>query len=69
MLKGNAREMELGGLSKVSLADARKKAADASLLLSDGKDPLTVRKDEWMRQATAEKLAAARSITFNACAE
>jgi hypothetical protein len=36
-----AREMELRGLTKVSLAAARKKAADARLLLSVGKDPLT----------------------------
>jgi hypothetical protein len=35
-----AREMGLGGLTKVSLADARKKAVDAGLLLSDGEHPL-----------------------------
>ena len=69
MLKGKAREMGLGGLTKVSLADARKKAGDARLLLSDGKDPLALRKEEQTRQAEAEKLAAARAITFNDCAE
>lgn len=69
MLKGRAREMGLGGVTKVSLADARKKAADARLLLSDGKDPLALRKDEQTRQAAAEKLAAARAITFNDCAD
>ena len=61
--------MGLGGVTKVSLADARKKAADARLLLSDGKDPLALRKDEQTRQAAAEKLAAARAITFNDCAD
>jgi hypothetical protein len=40
MLDRKAREMGLGGLTKMSLADARKKTADARLLLSDGKDPL-----------------------------
>ena len=69
MLRGDAREMGLGGLSKVSLAEARKKAADARLLLSEGKDPLTIRREEQIRQTTAEKLAAARSITFSDCAE
>lgn len=69
MLKGDAREMGLGGLSKVNLAEARKKAADARLLLSEGKDPLTIRREEQIRQTTAEKLAAARSITFSDCAE
>jgi integrase len=69
MLKGDAREMGLGGLSKVSLAEARKKAADARLLLSEGKDPLTIRREEQIRQTTAEKLAAARSIAFSDCAE
>ncbi len=39
MLNGNAREMGFGGLTKVGLADARKKATDARLLLSEGRDP------------------------------
>jgi hypothetical protein len=39
MLDRKAREMRLGGLAK-SLANARKKAVDARLLLSGGKDPL-----------------------------
>jgi Arm domain-containing DNA-binding protein len=53
-LRGKPREMGLGGLSKVTLADARKKAADARLLLSDGRDPLDLRP---------------RSMTFDKCAE
>lgn len=44
MLRGKPREMGLGGLNKVSLADARKKAGDARLLLSEGRDPLSERK-------------------------
>ena len=43
MLAGRAREMGLGGLSKLGLADARKKAAAERLLLADKVDPLTRR--------------------------
>jgi integrase len=68
-LKGKPREMGFGGLTKVSLADARKKATDARLLLSDGHDPLTHRQQEETRRAVAEKLAAARSMSFDRCAE
>jgi integrase len=69
MLRGKAREMGFGGLTKVSLADARKKAADARRLLSEGCDPLAQREDAEKQRLAAEKLAAARSITFDACAE
>ena len=40
MLKDKAREMRFGSFTKVGVADARKKASDARLLLSDGHDPL-----------------------------
>ena len=40
MLNGTQHEMGFGGLNKVSLADARKKASDARLLLSEGRSPL-----------------------------
>lgn len=53
----------------MSLADARKKAVDARLLLSDGRDPLTIRQEEEVQRTAAEKLTAARSITFDRCAE
>jgi hypothetical protein len=49
MLNGKAREMGLGGLAKVGLADARKKAAPLRLLLADKVDPLEHRKLEKMR--------------------
>jgi hypothetical protein len=68
VLKGKPREMGFGGLIKVSLADARKKANDARLLLSDGHDPLTRRQEEATRRASAEKLTAARAMTFDQCA-
>ena len=69
MLNGKAREMGFGSLHKVGLADARKKASDARLLLSEGQDPLTQRHLNDMQRATAEKLAAARLMTFDQCAE
>jgi hypothetical protein len=68
-LRGKPREMGLGGLTKVTLADARKKAADARLLLSDGRDPLGLRQEKEARRVTEEKIAAARGMTFEKCAE
>jgi Arm DNA-binding domain len=64
-LRGKPREMGLGGLTKVTLADARKKAADARLLLSDGRDPLNLRREEDAKRVREEKLAAARGMTFD----
>jgi integrase len=69
MLDGKAREMGLGGLQKVGLADARKKAIDARLMLSEGQDPLEHRRESEEREAAAEKLAVANSMTFDECAE
>jgi integrase len=69
MINGKAREMGCGGLTKVSLADARKKAADARRLLSEGRDPLEQQRDEEKQRAIADRLAAARSMTFDDCAE
>jgi len=68
-LRGKPREMGLGGLTKVALADARKKAADVRLLLSDGHDPLELRQEEQAKRARDEKIVAARSISFDKCAE
>jgi integrase len=68
-LRGKPREMGLGGLTKVTLADARKKAADVRLLLSDGHDPLDRRQQEEAKRAREEKLSAARGMTFDKCGE
>ncbi len=68
-LHGRAREMGLGGLHKVGLADARKKANDARLLLSERQDPLIKRNLATMERAASDKLEAARSITFDQCAD
>jgi integrase len=64
MLEGKAREMGLGGLAKIGLADARKKAAAQRLLLVDKIDPLERRQAE----NSAKKVEGARSITFAQCA-
>jgi integrase len=64
MLEGKAREMGLGGLSKLGLGDARKKAAEQRLLLVAKIDPLARRK----AGNTAKKIEAARSMTFDDCA-
>jgi hypothetical protein len=68
MLKGKPREMGFGSLTKVGLADARKKASDARLLLSDGHDPLARRQEEAKQRASTEKLASVRAMTFDQCA-
>jgi len=68
-LRGKPREMGLGGLTKVTLADARKKAADVRLLLSNGHDPLELRQQEEAKRVREEKLVAARGVTFDKCAE
>jgi integrase len=68
-LNGKPREMGLGGLTKVSLADARNKATEARRMLSDGYDPVTLRQEEEARRAAAEKQTAAHSMTFDKCAE
>ena len=54
MLNGRQHEMGFGGLNKVSLVDARKKASDARLLLSGGRDPL-IHKHEKETERAPEK--------------
>lgn len=58
---GKLKEMGLGGISAVSLADAREKAAAARKLLDSGQNPIEVRK------AAASEDAA--RVTFGAFAE
>ena len=62
---GRARDMGLGGINAVSLAQARQRAAEARRQRTEGKDPITER-DAQRRQ---ERLATARSVTFEDCAE
>jgi Arm DNA-binding domain len=59
-LRAKAREMGLGSLRKVSLADARRKAAECHKLLDNHIDPIEHR----TQARAAAALANAKSITF-----
>jgi Arm DNA-binding domain len=63
MIYGKAREMGLGPLHTVSLAEARQRAANARLLVLDKIDPLERRREEAQRK----KLEAAKAMTFKQC--
>ena len=63
-IRGRAREMGLGPLTLVSLADARFKAADLRRLLWEGIDPIEQRDSN----RTKERTAQARTLTFDECA-
>ncbi|MBG6222817.1 integrase arm-type DNA-binding domain-containing protein [Janthinobacterium sp. CAN_S1] len=58
------REMGLGAVHTVTLAEARGKARDCRALLLDGKDPLETRAADKLSDA----LDKARAITFSQCA-
>jgi integrase len=62
---GQARQMGLGPIQTVSLADARLKALECRKLLLDGEDPIEAKRAE-RRGARTE---AARQVTFRACAD
>jgi integrase len=64
MLDGRAREMGLGPVHVVPLAEARKRAAECRRMRLDGIDPIEARSAERGRK----KLAAAKAMTFDACA-
>jgi len=63
-LRGNQREMGLGALHTVSLADARLKARECRQQLLDGIDPLETRKSLRLA-ASAER---AKVLSFDQCA-
>jgi integrase len=64
-LVGRRRDMGLGSAGVYSLAEARQKAADARRLAAEGIDPIEHRAG----QAAAGALAAAKAMTFQACAD
>jgi len=64
MLNRRAREMGLGSLIAVPLADAREKAADARRKLADEVDPIAARD----AANTQRQLDSARGISFQDCA-
>jgi integrase len=65
MLDRRAREMGLGPLHIVTLAEAREKARECRRLRHEGIDPIDARK----AQRAEERLAAATAMTFQECAE
>ncbi len=64
MLDGKAREMGLGALHTISLAEAREKALACRKQCLDGVDPLEARHVK----RRARQAEAAKAITFRACA-
>ena len=64
MLDGRAREMGLGALHTIGLAEARERATSARRLLLDGIDPLDARN----AARTRRRLEAAAAVTFKDCA-
>lgn len=60
-----AREMGLGSLNAVTLAQAREKAFEFRRMLAEGQDPLESKAE--MKRARA--LESAKSVTFKECAE
>jgi integrase len=64
MINGKAKNMGLGALNAVSLAEAREKAADARRLIVSGIDPQAEKKAEKQKA----KLEDAKKMTFEQCA-
>ncbi len=64
-MNGKAREMGLGALHTVSLAEARTDAEQCRKMVRDGIDPIEHRK----RQRSQQLIEDARRMTFKACAE
>jgi integrase len=64
-VNGRPRHFGLGALHAVPLAQARIRAADARRLLLDGHDPIAARH----AARAAARLANARTMTFDECAE
>src|SRR6202035_1786109 len=64
MLDGRSREMGLGPVHAIPLADARKRAAECRRMRFDGIDPIEARSEH----RSWKKLEAARGKTFDACA-
>lgn len=62
---GRLRDMGLGPLHTVSLAEARQRALAARRTRMDGRDPIAERR----AQRAAASVAAAKAMTFRECAE
>jgi integrase len=69
MLNGNAREMGLGPVHTIGLAEARERATAARRLLLDGIDPLDARRAERARKNAEAAAEAAALVTFRKAAD
>ncbi len=69
MLAGKAREMGLGPVHTIGLAEAREKALACRKMLLDGLDPLAARQAARAAQAAGEALELAGRVTFRDAAE
>ncbi|MGB7196646.1 MAG: integrase arm-type DNA-binding domain-containing protein [Collimonas pratensis] len=65
MRNGKARGMGIGPLHTITLAEARTKALNCRRQLLDGIDPL----DEKQTRQAAQKIVAAKAMTFSECAD
>jgi integrase len=65
MLARRARKMGLGDVDRIGLAEARRKATEASSLIVDGKDPI----DERKARKAALAVEQAKALSFKECAE
>lgn len=65
MLNGRARQMGLGPVDLIKLADAREKRDDCRRQLREGIDPIEARRSVRVEA----RVEAAKSITFEDCAE
>lgn len=63
-LDGKTREMGIGSVATFSLAEARERAAENRKLLTDGKDPMAVKRE----REVARRMAEANLITFDQAA-
>src|SRR5947208_510952 len=63
--EGRERQMGLGAVTTLSLAEARERARECRKLLLDGRDPIEVRNAERLQRRTDT----ARAVTFRECAE
>jgi integrase len=65
MLNGRAREMGLGPLHTITLAEARERATQARKLRLDGVDPIERRRSE----RAAQRVAGATAMSFRQCGD
>src|SRR5262249_17339242 len=65
MLNGRAREMGLGPVHTISLAEARERATQARKLRLDGFDPIERRRAE----RAAQRVAGAMAMSFQQCGD